>query len=476
MLNGEPEGYWRNYYQNGLLKSEGNRKNHQLDSLWKFYSQSGALTRTVNYKKGYKNGYSLSYNHDTIIIKEELFLNDTLQRLRKFHQNGKLKYILPFKNGKKNGSAFEFDTAGVEKIWWNYKNNQSEKYVINRFDAQGKRSGKWMTFHDNILRTEVGYSRGVKHGVEKIFNKKGDLKQINKYEKGVLITDVNNIKVIDQKKTFSTNGIIHKSGGFNERGQPHGVHRVFNDKGEVESSKVFKNGILESEGVVKKSGEKDGFWIYYYSSGEKLSEGFYRNNKKYGEWNYYYKNGYLESEGIYGSDGKEDGVWKEYNENGMLREETHFSNGLYDGTFKAYNDSGVIVIQGNYIEDYEDGEWLYQIGDHTEYGTYIDGLKSGEWKSYYNKKQLVFKGNFQNGLPVGKHLYWYENGNLKRVGEYISGRREGEWLYYSKKGSLLMVVEYNNGLEKSYNGYSIDPAHEMDDYIEYEQTGYRWLD
>ena len=78
-----------------------------------------------------------------------------------------------------------------------------------------------MTFHDNILRTEVGYSRGVKHGVEKIFNKKGDLKQINKYEKGVLITDVNNIKLIDQKKTFSTNGIIHKSGGFNERGQPH---------------------------------------------------------------------------------------------------------------------------------------------------------------------------------------------------------------------------------------------------------------
>ena len=56
MLNGEPEGYWRNYYQNGLLKSEGNRKNHQLDSLWKFYSQSGALTRTVNYKKDIRMG------------------------------------------------------------------------------------------------------------------------------------------------------------------------------------------------------------------------------------------------------------------------------------------------------------------------------------------------------------------------------------------------------------------------------------
>lgn len=36
MRDGKPDGYWKTYYENKILKSEGNRKNFELDSIWKF--------------------------------------------------------------------------------------------------------------------------------------------------------------------------------------------------------------------------------------------------------------------------------------------------------------------------------------------------------------------------------------------------------------------------------------------------------
>ena len=34
VVNGKPEGYWKSYFENGKIKSEGNRKNFMLDSLY----------------------------------------------------------------------------------------------------------------------------------------------------------------------------------------------------------------------------------------------------------------------------------------------------------------------------------------------------------------------------------------------------------------------------------------------------------
>ncbi|MEI6749978.1 MAG: hypothetical protein WCM93_12530, partial [Bacteroidota bacterium] len=37
MRDGKPNGYWKTFNADGILKSEGNRKKFELDSLWKFY-------------------------------------------------------------------------------------------------------------------------------------------------------------------------------------------------------------------------------------------------------------------------------------------------------------------------------------------------------------------------------------------------------------------------------------------------------
>ena len=55
LVNGQPDGWWRSYDEEGNLVSEGNRKNLQLDSVWNFY-QKGRLYLTLHYSAGKKEG------------------------------------------------------------------------------------------------------------------------------------------------------------------------------------------------------------------------------------------------------------------------------------------------------------------------------------------------------------------------------------------------------------------------------------
>ena len=76
-------------------------------------------------------------------------------------------------------------------------------------------------------------------------------------------------------------------------------------------------------------------------------------------------------------------------------------------------------------------------------------------------------------MPVGEHIFWYNSGKLFKLGQYVSGRKAGRWIQYSQSGKVLMITEYSDGLERVLNGYKINPQHEAEDYVEYDDTGYK---
>jgi len=471
--NGKPEGFWVNYYENGKIKSHGNRFDNKLDSIWNFYDKDGVLSVSLNYENGEKQGWKITYNKNLTVVKRELYNSDTIQELRKFYISGKIKERILFKNGLKHGSAFRYDTTGLEQVWWSYNLGKEKEFIINRKDPLNKKTGKWFKFKNGIVIEEVNYLNNLKEGFERIYSTKGELLNINKYSKGYLIKDYSKLHNIEIKREINSNGLVIKSGIYTEQGKAHGVHREYDDEGNVKSSLLYEKGVLIGKGIVQKNGLKDGYWFFYYSSGKKKSEGEFKNGINIGRWIYYFENGLVESEGYYSIKGKQDSLWKEYYINGSLYEEINYFEGLYNGLYRAFDDSGRVIIQGNYIDNYEEGEWFYINGSFSENGSYVSGQKVGEWRSYYNQKQLIFKGEFQNGLPVGKHIFWYNSGNLFCLGEYVSGRKSGEWIHYTEGGKVLIITEYIDGLERVLNGYEINPQHEAEDYIEYENTGYK---
>ena len=62
MQNDKPDGYWKTYYPSAVLKSEGNRVNHLLDSTWVFYKETGDTLQKVSYVLGKRNGYTTGYH------------------------------------------------------------------------------------------------------------------------------------------------------------------------------------------------------------------------------------------------------------------------------------------------------------------------------------------------------------------------------------------------------------------------------
>ena len=59
MRNGKPDGFWKTYYPSGIMKSEGNRTNFLLDSIWVFYNEVGDTLQKVNYIMGKRNGFTI---------------------------------------------------------------------------------------------------------------------------------------------------------------------------------------------------------------------------------------------------------------------------------------------------------------------------------------------------------------------------------------------------------------------------------
>jgi antitoxin component YwqK of YwqJK toxin-antitoxin module len=56
---------------------------------------------------------------------------------------------------------------------------------------------------------------------------------------------------------------------------------------------------------------------------------------------------------------------------------------------------------------------------------------------------------------VGKHRYWYRNGNLKMRGSYEGGELNGRWEYYDEMGMPTLTMDYELGIAVKINGQKI---------------------
>jgi len=119
--------YVKNYYENGLLESEGNYIDSKKDGLWKFYNENGSLYHEDYYKKGTISGLS-----------------------RRYYENGQLEF---------------------EGNW-----EPEDEYVILR-------QGFWKFYYKNgKLKEEGNFIDDERIGLWKIYNESGQLKEEVNYK------------------------------------------------------------------------------------------------------------------------------------------------------------------------------------------------------------------------------------------------------------------------------------------------------
>lgn len=451
MLNGKPIGYWKTYYSNGILKTEGNRDNLQLSGTWRFYRRNGDLMKEIDYNNGIKNGPTRIYNDSCKLVIEEMYADDVLHgKTKSFYRDTTiLKSIVPYKNGIKEGVAYEFAKDGRIITMTTYDHGFiKKKEKINRKNALGKQS-TWREFYpaDSSLKREIRYKNDIYHGYYKEYDRDGKLILALLYIDGIIQENPEELTALELRKTYYENGTVKTEETYNYLGEKEGTSKSFGKRGEIEEARIYSKGVLLAKGKLNKKGERIDYWEFYYLSEKLRGKGEYKEGRKTGMWIYYHENGKLEQKGKYAKGEKAHGDWIWYYSNGEIWREESFWKGKEDGLATEYSDSSTVVSKGEYIDGKKDGLWYYELGDHREEGNYIEGEKEGEWIYYFPNKKINFRGSYINGDPNGKHIYYYINGKAKREEYYELGFEEGTWRSYDEFGNLTLTSFWEGGKE-----------------------------
>lgn len=453
MINGLPVGKWKNYHENAKIKSEGIRNAQGPDSVWVFFALTGEKERIVTYASGIKEGPEKIFGKKGNLLEEfNNKVNKKEGKARYYYESGELYREVFFEAGKEEGFGFEYEKDGRLITILSFKQGLLRSIEkLNRFDSQGKKAGLWQEYHDNGKVKEEGiWFDGKKNGLFKVFDRKGELIRFDRYVDGEMVSDNEAGFLPEVRKEFHESGELKLVGTYRDDSKQ-GVFREYDLQGNIISSVIYENNEKTGEGIVDAVGMKQGQWILYFPGGEIRAKGRYIDGKREGEWAYFHKSGSTEQKGIYKNDLPE-GSWVWFYESGKRWREEQFRKGKEDGPMIEYDENGEILAQGEYVDGLKNGPWFMEVGDHREEGQFVDGEKHGVWKWTFDKKEEIFSGEFNNGIPIGKHKFYFSTGVLKEEGKFKSGERHGDWKFYLEDGTLHYVIQYNEGEERKIDG------------------------
>ena len=119
-----------------------------------------------------------------------------------------------------------------------------------------------------------------------------------------------------------------------------------------------------------------------------------------------------------------------------------FKEGAYNGKYTQFNETGVAVVDGQYVMDKKNGEWIYRQGDSKiiRRENYNLGRPSGTWTEYY-----------PNGTPQAQKTF-NKNGVLD--GKYLKYDRYGKTTYEAlySNGKLTQVLKQPGGAQNNPYG------------------------
>lgn len=94
--------------------------------------------------------------------------------------------------------------------------------------------------------------------------------------------------------------------------------------------RFYPNGEKELQGEYNSEGKREGEWIYWYSNGNKWSEGTFKNDMSDGNFTIWFESGRKNYEAGY-KEGKPHGKWTFYDDDGKKYKEVIFEMGQKTG-------------------------------------------------------------------------------------------------------------------------------------------------
>jgi uncharacterized protein len=193
---GRKQGYWKEFYVEGPLKSEGNYKdaiktgdwimyfpngiveqkgnynqNGREHGQWIWYYMDGTLRKEESFTNGLRNGEMVEYGDDGEIIAKGSFADDEEEGEWFYQENG-YRQQGSFAIGERDGEWIHFFPDGVISF--------KGKFI------DGYPDGKHLHYNpDGSLKSEGNYIVGTRHGTWKFYDETGNLIIVIDYRNGI---------------------------------------------------------------------------------------------------------------------------------------------------------------------------------------------------------------------------------------------------------------------------------------------------
>jgi len=220
------QGYWKLYFpynNDSILSEEGLFVNNVEDGLWIKYHDNGQVREIIHYKNGKLDGVRISISKKGKLNEQEFFLNGQYHGLQLyFHDTAKKKIEINYVHGMKEGQFIRYYKNGKKQEEAYYTNDQKHGFA------------EWY-FDNEQLSMQYKYSYGMIIDTAYAYYKNGKLKTTYMYYNNTLN---------GEKKTYYPSGLMKEKGRFKEDDK-HGDWCTYDSLGYQTNCVKYKNGVIE---------------------------------------------------------------------------------------------------------------------------------------------------------------------------------------------------------------------------------------
>lgn len=310
---GEKIGIWRDFYENGSVKTEQEFQSGLLQGKTKYYTSNGQLLKTEY------------FTNDSLVkeFTENINFEEPTEKIE-YHTNGNIKFKGTYRDSIAVGAQRFYNEEGkiVNAKIYDLHGTLLEEGILTE---SGIKSGDWKVYYDGILLHSKGkYRNNLKFGEWVYYYKSGKIKQKGEFE-----SDKEN----GLWTLYNENGSILKEEEYFQ-GLLNGYVKEYDDSSQIILSGSYIDGM------------KNGKWLTIIGDNKEIGE--FKDDKKIGKWKHFYRNDIKRFEGNY-KYGREEGKHKYYYSNGKIEHIEIYKNGRKEKKWSYYNRNGVLIR----IEEYE---------------------------------------------------------------------------------------------------------------------------
>jgi len=364
---------------------------------------------------------------------------------------------------------------GFQQFRYPNGNISSEGYI-----RDGKPDGYWKSYYvTGVLKSEGKRRSFLLDSIWVFYDQAGDTtEKINyllgkrngyyiKYQKDLMYGPyISSMELFAGDKKEGTARIFYPDGKIKQtipyvNGKKDGLSREYDREGKIITLLEYSNDYLISREKINftdASGIKQGEWLDFYPDGKIKTERNYRDDLLHG-------------------------YYKEYDDKGKLLVTLLYDSGKVTGTnidntseidiVNRYNEAGKLIYSGPFKEgvpvgihrEYNDDGTVKNASLYNDNGVLIsqgivneDGSRNGPWKDFSADGVVIAEGNYTDSRRSGAWKFYNAAGKLEQAGSYNNGRIDGTWRWYYPEGELLREEDYYQGKRDGQ-------------YTEYTRTG-----